>query len=151
MVLRQEPGEIDWKLVPAKDPDCPKCGGRMEFRRAPVGDVWGCRRARCSGVLRQCQHHAAKPGEPERAYSALDEGSGYVIGLATENEPGYHRLNYGPYETEAEARAVAENLNSRLGVSTRRALLIVGSSMFPASTEEHARRRASWDELEVRS
>jgi len=81
--------------------------------------------------------------KPEQAVTALAHEDGWVIGLATENEAGYNRLNYGPFE--AEARAFADATNERtFHVSPKRAMMIVASSMFPAPPRAHAKRRKEW-------
>ncbi len=87
--------------------------------------------------------------EPERAYTAILDESGWIVGIATENEAGYRALNYGPYETEARAQMVAATMNKALGVSESRAILIAMSSMWPMSAAKHARRRKHWAGDEV--
>ena len=85
---------------------------------------------------------------PSLAFTTIVTRDGYEVVLAEENEGGYRPTTYGPYETEAHARRVAEACNARIGVEAFRATLIVLSSMRPMSPREHAARRAKWPELE---
>lgn len=93
----------------------------------------------------------ALSGEPEIAYTTTTDGRGWIVVLATENEAGYRPLTYGPYADEERAKAVARNLNARLGMSEPRACLVVLSSMCPLPPSQHAKRRANWDVLERRA
>jgi hypothetical protein len=53
---------------------------------------------------------------------------GYVIAIATENEPGYHIFSYG-FQTVADAQKVADEMNAALGRTEDDVMEIVASSM----------------------
>lgn len=54
----------------------------------------------------------------------------HVIVICEEGVSGYRPVNsYGPYGDEKHARAVAKNLNDRLGLSEKEAMRIVGTTM----------------------
>jgi hypothetical protein len=74
----------------------------------------------------------------DMAYAAVLEGkregrevSGWYLGMAVKNEPGYHQLKpgFGPYEGEDDAKAHALELNERLGHDEKSAFLVILSSM----------------------
>lgn len=89
----------------------------------------------------------ASVAAPQKAVTALLADGGWIIGLATENEPGYSPLTYGPYDSEEEALKLADHINKHVyGLTPKRALMVVMSSMFPAPPAEHAKRRATWPE-----
>jgi hypothetical protein len=82
---------------------------------------------------------------PLKAVTHLVTDEGWVLGLATENEAGYNRLSYGPFDTEEEARALSDHINkTAYGLTPARALMVVSSSMFPAPPAAHAKRRKEW-------
>jgi hypothetical protein len=101
----------------------------------------------------------------EFAYWVAAVADGFIVALAKENEPGYFpveaeskwadatvkysALGVPVYDTEEPAQRIADQLNKRIGVSSERAWLIVGSSMHPVSTRKHAKRRAEWDGFEA--
>jgi hypothetical protein len=60
-----------------------------------------------------------------------DGKEGFFLGLAEENEPGYHQLapGYGPYPSYADAYNHAKELNAKLGLTAEDAARIVCSSM----------------------
>lgn len=88
------------------------------------------------------------------AYTTVLEGpdrgrdkSGWYLGLATRDEPGYNQLKpgYGPYKNEKAAREHADELNSKLGLTSEEACLIVLSTIGAQNREEaqdhsHSRR-----------
>jgi hypothetical protein len=74
----------------------------------------------------------------DMAYVTLLEGprdgrekSGWYLGLAVRDEPGYHQLKpgFGPYEGEDDAKVHALSLNTKLGHDEESAFLVVLSSM----------------------
>jgi hypothetical protein len=72
------------------------------------------------------------------------DGSGWGIGVAVEDEPGYHPVaEYGPY-TSGRAWKVVDGLNRRLGLDEKTAALIIASSMrgpLPTKRGRGRRRR----------
>lgn len=79
------------------------------------------------------------------AATVLITDGGWIVGLATENEPGYLPLNYGPFEDKGEAEALATRINvEAYGLDKHTALLVVVSSVFPLDGAGHARRCAEW-------
>lgn len=70
-----------------------------------------------------------------RAYFVrLDEHGKWMLGIATENEPGYNEVRAdsdvgGAYPDELAATTVADELNKRLGLDKRDAAMIVASSI----------------------
>lgn len=104
----------------------------------------------------------------QKAFSALimADGSGWGIGLATENEPGYLPVSRAqvagllpgePWPTdvnrdaaEPQFRKLADKLNQAIwGITPIRGMFIVMSSMYPTSEHEHQIRRSKWDEDEA--
>ena len=63
--------------------------------------------------------------------ASTGECAGWYVGLAKENEAGYHQLRpgYGPYPNEKACRASAEQWNAKLGLSPREAIEIVASTI----------------------
>lgn len=53
---------------------------------------------------------------------------GYLIAIVTENEPGYHVFSYG-FQSVADARKVADEMNANLGRTQDDVMDIVASSM----------------------
>lgn len=74
-------------------------------------------------------------GVKRRVYFAVMRDDGrWTLGIATENEPGYHLVKSdsdigGAYENEGHARATANACNSTLGFTPKEAALIVASSI----------------------
>ena len=63
------------------------------------------------------------------AYYAVQTESGWGIGEATENEPGYEfKLEFGHMARES-AEWLANDLNGQLGISDKDVARIVASSM----------------------
>ena len=70
--------------------------------------------------------------QPTQAYTAVTGGpTGFLIGLATRDEPGYYpRPDFGFYDSYEEASDAAERLNGTdLGLTDEEAARIVMSSM----------------------
>lgn len=86
---------------------------------------------------------------PRKAFTSLFNRHGeYIIGLAEENQPDYWpQTHCGTFKTREEAQAWADRLNKLLGISPKLAMLIVTSSMFPCTPEEHAERSKDWEEM----
>ena len=65
-----------------------------------------------------------------QAFTAVTTETGVTIGMATENIRGYYLLDNMPeFKTYAEADAVAEEFNSKMGLSKLDAFKIVASTM----------------------
>lgn len=64
-------------------------------------------------------------------YETRGEVSGTFLGLAVEGEEGYFRLapGYGPYLDRAAAQRHANELNTRLGLSSDEAAQIILGTM----------------------
>jgi hypothetical protein len=75
----------------------------------------------------------------DMAYTSVIEGpedggrdvTGWYLGLAVRNQPGYHQLKpgYGPYESHEAAEEHADELNAKLGHAGTSAIEVVLSSM----------------------
>ena len=64
------------------------------------------------------------------AFVAVTTDTGATVGAAIKGERGYSRLSNMPeFKTYAEAREYAEELNTRLGLTTLEAWRIVASTM----------------------
>ena len=68
---------------------------------------------------------------PRYAYAAVIEDNKYGIGRADENIRGYTPMEEFSFETWVEAEKKAEEMNHKLGLSPREALMIVASTMRP--------------------
>lgn len=62
------------------------------------------------------------------AYELVTQ-EGWIVGLVDEGEPGYSATTYGPYDTQEEARAVADGINEARGFDRSVVLDVVLSSM----------------------
>jgi hypothetical protein len=61
------------------------------------------------------------------------EGGGWGIGIAVEDQDGYHPVQtYGPFAEHTRARDIVEALNKELGLTKEEAWLVAASSMRKA-------------------
>ena len=65
-----------------------------------------------------------------QAFTAVITDTGATVGMATQNIKGYYLLDNMPeFKTYAEADAVAEEFNAKMGLSPLEAFKIVASTM----------------------
>lgn len=80
------------------------------------------------------------------AYTAIVDKNGFTLGIAEENVRGYspdpNGERWGLYKTLDEARAAADELNTRMGLTPEEAMLIVLSSMREQNIANAKRRRS---------
>lgn len=63
------------------------------------------------------------------AYVAVIADKGYGLGVAIEDERGYHPITGLDLKTHDEARTLADGMNMHIGLSKARVISIVASSM----------------------
>ena len=65
-----------------------------------------------------------------QAFTAIITDTGATVGMATQDVPGYYLLDNMPeFKTYAEADAVADEFNAKMGLSKLDAFKIVASTM----------------------
>lgn len=63
------------------------------------------------------------------AYHAVINDNGWTLGIAVKDERGYNPIDGLSYETESEAKTVANGMNGHIGLSRDQATDIVISTM----------------------
>lgn len=66
---------------------------------------------------------------PVTAIKPSDPAKPYILGVAVEGEAGYHPTDYPGVATYDEAATWADELNKRLGLTSKRAAQIIASTM----------------------
>jgi hypothetical protein len=66
---------------------------------------------------------------PGRAWVAVVSDKGFTLGVAVEDEAGYYVTDYPSVDTYDKATKWAADLNERMGLTEKQAMLIVVSSM----------------------